>query len=423
MPSRKLASREAGPLGPACGSGQIFDTRTLSLVAEMETSACPPGAAARRVHLPGKTRYASARAEIVLDPRGLDGWLVPMISDVAGLTTWGKQDFPLIDDADVAQVKLEDPYCSQADSGRIFWDLPSPRAYIRGAVYTRDNELVAASQRRGGIASDVVLTVNPLRLTREERELASGQMVQGDWLYVGNWMHVFGHFLVETLPALWPAFEPGGEHFDGVCAHRFNVRERFAWQDELIRLAVGDLAIRIIDETPMRFQSLAVGRRLYDYPQRISSRANRVWDAVANSTGVENEARDRVFLSRSSMAARGQDPRSMTNAPAVDNVFAEHGFEVIHPEEIPIRKQVAIARDARILAGAAGSALHLAAFSRAARVVELGDARTQRSIVPTQRAIASVKNQEVAHIQYRSDGKGGLDIGHLEDCLNALGLT
>lgn len=346
-----------------------------------------------------------------------------VVTEDADLNVWGRQDFPIIDDRDVVFAKLENAYCSQADSGRIFWDLPTPRAYVRGAVYTSENELVEDSQRRGGTASDVVLTVNPLRLTREERSFVSGPVVQGDWLYVGNWMHVFGHFLVETLPALWPAFEPEGERYDGICAHRFNVRERFAWQDELIRLAVGDLPIRIVDERPLQFATLTVGRRLYDYPQRISSHATRVWRAVASAAGPTDAQRDRVFLSRSGLSARGQDQRSMANASAIDNTFAEHGFTVIHPEALNIREQISIARDARILAGAAGSALHLGAFSRSARVVELGDARTRRSMVPTQRAIASVKQQEVAHIQYRPDGHGGLDIGYLSDSLDALGLS
>nr|WP_269724141.1 glycosyltransferase 61 family protein [Cellulosimicrobium cellulans] len=234
-------------------------------------------------------------------------------------------------------------------------------------------------------------------------------------------MHGFGHFLVETLPMLWPALQGRRGEFAGVCAHRFNARERATWQYELVASVVGDMPIVVIEEEPIQFAEVVAGGRVYNYPVEISDRALPVWDAVRD-TFADGKLTQPVFLSRARLGAHRVDPRGFSNSLNVDAAFAARGFRVVHAEEFSIAEQVRLVCDAEIIAGQAGSALHLAAFARRAKVLEVGDARTVRSIVPTQKAIASVRSQLLAHVDYVDDGRGGLDLTHLDKTLERLGV-
>lgn len=78
---------------------------------------------------------------------------------------------------------------------------------------------------------------------------------------------------------------------------------------------------------------------------------------------------ERVYISRSRVARRG-----LVNEPAVEDLFREKGFTIVHPQELPIEDQICIFANARFLASAGGSAAHNALFApQQARVlIQLG---------------------------------------------------
>jgi capsular polysaccharide biosynthesis protein len=334
----------------------------------------------------------------------------------------------LIPDADLEARWVDGAAVSRADSGSINWDVPAPRSYVRGAVHTRDGDLVESSQRAGGTGGDLVLTVNPQHLTAEELKEAANHPVRGSWLYAGTWMHGFGHFIVETLPTLWPLLPDAGEAggVRGVVAHRFTSRRRHAWQEDLVRPLVGDRDIHVVDATPATYERLLVPSRPYLYESAISPRAAEVWDWVARTVAPAPAPHmPRIFLSRTRFIdslpkdapARA---RAYSNTSAVDDLFRQRGFSVVFPEDLAVTDQIALVRDAEIVAGPSGSALHLAAFMRSGRVIELGDSRSATDFVTTQRAIAAVKDQLVVHVPFQADVRGGFDAGTLRDALGAL---
>ena len=280
------------------------------------------------------------------------------------------------------------------------------------------------SQRRGGINSDYVLTVNPLAITLKERAEADTALT-GKWLYAGSWMHAFGHFLVETLPALWPLVD-GDETFDGIAAHRFNSARTHDWQFELVR-SLTDAPVHVVVDAPATVEELSVPGRAYHYQQAVHPAAAKVWDLISsNAAPTGDPDGDPVYLSRSefekaNMAKGIISGREYANAEKVDELFANNGFRVVYPETLSVVEQIRLARSAPLLAGPGGSALHLSVFAKSgARVIELGDARTKGHMVNTQQAISAAKQQEAAMIPYLADESGAVDLGAIKDHLGAL---
>lgn len=58
---------------------------------------------------------------------------------------------------------------------------------------------------------------------------------------------------------------------------------------------------------------------------------------------------ERVYISRSRVAGRG-----LVNEPAVEDLFREKGFTIVHPQELPIEDQIRIFANARFLASGRG---------------------------------------------------------------------
>ncbi|WP_165362750.1 glycosyltransferase family 61 protein [Promicromonospora panici] len=323
---------------------------------------------------------------------------------------------------------MDDAIVSRAASGSINWKEPAPRSCIRGAVYTDSGDIVDDSERPGGTGSDLrVVTVNPRHLTGKERKEAADHVVRGPWLYAGSWMQQFGHFIVETLPNLWPLLrdeEAGAVR--GLVAHRFTSRRRHPWQDAMVRPLIGEREIHVVDSTPATYERLMIPSRPYLYRTAISPRAAEVWKCVADRIAPEDASHpSRVFLSRTRFVdslpkdAPGR-ARSYANSGAVDDLFRQRGFMVVYPEELTVADQVGLVRDAEIVAGAGGSALHLAAFMRSGRVIELGDKRSRTNLIATQRAIAAVKSQLIVHLPFHADFRGAFDVGSLDERLASI---
>lgn len=112
--------------------------------------------------------------------------------------------------------------------------------------------------------------------------------------------------------------------------------------------------------------------------------------AVRDAVPATGDPARRVFLSRRRVHEHDQAARR-TRAEWDDLLEDEHrrrGFVVVHPEELDVREQVRLAAGAEVIAGSAGSALHLAVFARTGTtVLEVGDRRTPREPQSSQRMV------------------------------------
>lgn len=301
--------------------------------------------------------------------------------------------------------------------------LAAPRFLQRGAVYDGDRKLVLESQRWGGYRGDFFVAADPPQI----ETTAVAEHLPGTWLYVGNWMGQFGHWISETLTNLWALPHVGG--LAGILAHPFTfANDITAWQTDLLEDAgARGIPVRVLTNRVTSVQRLHVPTRpvvlnAYALPEAVT-----VWERVAEANQLVTP-RPRLYFSvtahRSGAAAKPSDPRrSFDNQSEIDDVFAAHGFHVVAPEEHSIREQIGMVRGAGILAGWSGSSLHLSAFATSTtRVLELGDIRSGGQPVPQQRAITAARGQQHAFLPsaQRSDERRPYDLDRLSHILGEL---
>lgn len=303
-----------------------------------------------------------------------------------------------------------------------------PTKWIRGAVHDADGHLVLSSQKIGGLVGAQVAPADPGRVPpRVTRRGARG--LEGTWLYGGHWTQHFGHFFAETVTTLWlERDDPALADVRGIVFHNWMSRFRGVqdFQTELLDLAGwGGVPFEIVDADTVTVERLLVpGRGIvvngWAWPQ-----APAVWHRMAEAAGGPVELDpdgERVFLTRTSFnrerRAEGRPTRTdEAHDLALEAAFAGRGFRVVVPESLSVREQVALAARSSVLAGCAGSALHLSAFAPAGvRVVELGDSRSPDVQVPTQRVIDRVCEHPSAFVPYDTP------VESLPDVLAGLGL-
>lgn len=271
-----------------------------------------------------------------------------------------------------------------------------PDKWITGAVYNSKGRLLPISQKTGGVAGHRIAMADPKRITPSRWT----PRLRGRWLYGGHWMMHFGHFLTETVTTLWPEdLEP----VRGLVFHRYLSPDPIVlpWQQHLVDLAgYAGLPIEIVNDKPLRVDELVLPSRSIVQHGWGHPGAADVWRRMAAAVPEQPPPwqasgwPSHVYMSRTAfnagMRARGRKrPRSTPERDAMlDEVFGEAGFEVVASEKLGIDDQIRLLKGTRVLAGQAGSALHLACFAApGARVLELGDSRSTRVGVRTQRVI------------------------------------
>ena len=127
--------------------------------------------------------------------------------------------------------------------------------------------------------------------------------------------------------------------------------------------------------------------------------ATDVWDRmVAAAGGPAPDGPELVFFSRTTfnaaLRAEGKPTRSTAERDlALDELFAAAGYAVVTPESLPVLDQIRLAAGATVLAGCAGTALHLSAFAPGGTgVIEIGDTRSPDVQVPQQQVIDHLRD-------------------------------
>jgi capsular polysaccharide biosynthesis protein len=274
-----------------------------------------------------------------------------------------------------------------------------PFRWVRGAVHDRDGMLVPQSQRlwNGDKQDPVPADPERVRVVRGTRRL------RGNWLYAGHWSTHFGHFLLETLPNLWPDPDEHIATLSGVLAHRavrgplppatdrvpLQTPELAPWQPPLMDLVgYGAVDLRVVHGRPVRVERLVVPSRPVVLKRWVRPEAVQVWRRISDAVGRRG-AHPRVYLSRTRFHAGALGANRARTDQArdaqLDAVFSDAGFYVVHPETLPITEQIELVRGADVLAGLSGSALHLSAFAEpGTRVLTVGDQRPSRKPIPAQ---------------------------------------
>ncbi len=184
--------------------------------------------------------------------------------------------------------------------------------------------------------------------------------LNGRFLYL-DCMHGahFGHFIVDILSMVW-AFSflrDFGFHDLKVLVSQPILPYM---EDMLASHGIYPADITRIEQ-PFRCQEVFFATRSYFTQGYTSPTAIDTWKKVRDFFDSGNGI-DRVYFSR-----RKNFNRSLTNEHLVEQIFRDHGFTIVYPEELKIDEQVNIWANARLIAGTAGSNMYGLAFQKKLR--------------------------------------------------------
>jgi capsular polysaccharide biosynthesis protein len=313
------------------------------------------------------------------------------------------------------------PPAPQADLIRRIRNATITRAVIQrkaryhlGAVYDADGALVRESLR----FPDKHRARDPKSLAMLEGLKIERRIKRA--LYLGHAFTHFGHFLIETVPALWWAwqvdddvalifhpFDEAGRNVFAETAHGRDCLALLGLAPRRIVMATVDLAVEEL-LLPPRHYDMRTGPR-YDFREVYRTLA------AAAQRSQPKAAASRIYLSRRLLKRR---LRRLLNDAAVERRLARRGFAVAHPQHMSLVEQINAAAGADIVAGVDGSALHLSAFMRpGARMLVLQTKR--RRTIHFMNAL-----MEVETISVPASGDPGakrVDVVELDHALDDLG--
>jgi len=260
---------------------------------------------------------------------------------------------------------------------------------ILGAVYDSSGRLIKPSQRaRPGLR----WRGNAEQL--DLSELTDIPRLPGRSYLGGQLSHVFGHVLLETLTRFWRKGSYAA--YDNVVLYPTAAPSEPLAVPELVLRAlelVGVAAERLhVVEHHVRFEHLDVSPSPIRMVKAVDPRMVSVFDRIAGRVepGAGAVPGPMVYLSR----RRLEDRRRATNEDEIEAMMTARGFEVVHPQELTLVEQVAMARRAAMIAGCDGSALHVALFAEPGTKLLAVDSRP----TPNQLLVGWARGLDSVHV-------------------------
>lgn len=193
----------------------------------------------------------------------------------------------------------------------------------------------------------------------------------GAWFYLdGMYRGHFGHALTDILSRSWGWPEAKRRH-PALKALVFpNHGRRIAdWERQLFAAAGIPPEDQVVVRRPQRVETLVSASQMFSNPDYVHPRLAEIYARIGTvlaAAAPDAERPRRLFCSRR------ERKRWCENTDEVEAFFAARGFTVIVPEDHSLPEQVALFRQAEIIAGFAGSGMfQLALTGSPRRVIEV----------------------------------------------------
>jgi hypothetical protein len=162
----------------------------------------------------------------------------------------------------------------------------------------------------------------------------------------GTGYNNYGHFLYDGLPAVLMLVSM----LEGVRPCLVGPSALATWQRDILE-ALNLLPLHWSLSTPVKFRTLLTSSQIsyhVPFPTRF---VRPVFDMLRFRFGGARQQGRKLFVSRSSDATR----RLLMNRAEVEVLFAEAGFEIVHPEQLSVADQARLFASAEIVAGESGA--------------------------------------------------------------------
>ena len=189
--------------------------------------------------------------------------------------------------------------------------------------------------------------------------------VDEDVLYFGNVYPSFGHFLLEHMNRAWGWLRDEYKHCKVVLVNNQQLEKVPGYIFALVQALGVKQEDVIVLKTTMQFRRVIIPHQGFNIPLSASVEFGEAFSAMADN--AFGPSYDKVYVSRDKL----KDRRTYGETK-IQQIFEKNGFRVIYPETLPLQEQIAAVKNCRMLAGCAGTALHLALFMpRGGTVIQL----------------------------------------------------
>jgi hypothetical protein len=174
---------------------------------------------------------------------------------------------------------------------------------------------------------------------------------------------IYGHWIADLLPGLFVAKNllPGLNirflHSGPVPPYGYALLAALGLGEACLVDASGldgDAMHQLVSMTPLRqhdYLHAELLRRHFVPPVRAIG--------VAAASPIDNRL---IYVSRRNWQEIRPDTRALTNRDDVEEVFARAGYSIFSPEQYSVAEQIAVFRQAGVVAGESGSGLHNSIF-------------------------------------------------------------
>jgi len=183
--------------------------------------------------------------------------------------------------------------------------------------------------------------------------------VDADAVFVGNVYNQFGHFLLEHMNRAYAALDKKYKNMKYVLINNKSVNPVPEYMFILLELLGIKRKNIIILEQTTRFRNVYVPDQGFNLPVYSSKEFGKTYDKIASNVNSPKTVYDKIYVSRAKLKAR-----KTFGEKKVQKIFERNGFKIIYPETLPLIEQIALVKNCKILAGCAGTALHLALFMK-----------------------------------------------------------
>ncbi len=179
-------------------------------------------------------------------------------------------------------------------------------------------------------------------------------------VFIGNVYPHFGHFLLEHMNRIYALLDKKYKNMKVVLINDQCVNPVPQYMFNFLELfGVKHGNIIILDKTT-RFKRVYVPIQGYNMDVYSSIAFGKTFDCIAKNV-PDTKVYDKIYVSRAAL----DDRHKIFGEEKVQRVFEKNGFKIIYPEKLSLKKQISLIKNCSVLAGCAGTALHMGLFMKA----------------------------------------------------------
>ena len=202
-------------------------------------------------------------------------------------------------------------------------------------------------------------------------------IVPGEFLYVGYLHPHFGHFILSTLSRLWPCIRDNNlKKRKIVCQSSLPLGQFFAarpWACEMLAALEIDPSSFVTFDQPTVIRSLTVPAPSFEESNHAHSTfaelCHEIGHRVLAGASLSVNARP-AYLSKERLVT---GVRKLANESEATAILRSRGIEIIYPETMSFKEQVAFWHNRVSVASFVSSALHGSIFAPGRRIVAHSD--------------------------------------------------